>query len=340
MVYARNAWYVVAWSEELDHEKPTAVMVLGEPIVLWHSQGQLVAMEDRCPHRLAPLSLGRCEDGNLRCMYHGFLFNKEGACLEIPGQDLIPDQAKVRKYRVADRHGWIWVWMGDNEEADEALIPSLVGPDEEGWLVATGTIDYEADAYLLNRNLLDFSHVPYVHASTFAQPEEQAYRLPKWQKIDRGLRYTLWTRGVMGSPAAPSEFLVDDMVGYDYLIPGILHMQTGHFPVGTADKCNDGRPDFKDAVGAVISSSQAVTPVDNGKTRYFFTIGPRADFGSQEMLDVLAQVQIDAFEEDKIMIEAQQKILEKSEGIPVIPTAHDRAVVMFEQMVTQMNSAR
>ena len=110
MAYVRNAWYVAAWVTDIPVDKPTAVEILGEPIVLWRSDGRLVAFEDRCVHRLAPLSLGRCEGASLRCMYHGLRFDADGKCVEIPGQELVPPQARVRTYPVLEKHSWAWVW--------------------------------------------------------------------------------------------------------------------------------------------------------------------------------------------------------------------------------------
>jgi vanillate O-demethylase monooxygenase subunit len=294
MLYARDAWYVAAWSHELDQSKPNAVMILGEPITIWRSKGEWIAMEDRCPHRFAPLSLGRCEDDHLRCMYHGLVFDKNGICLKVPGQDNVPEKMRVQTYQVREKDGWIWIWMGKSESADDTIIPDVIGPNNPDYYISTGTLDYEAEAFLISRNLLDFSHVPFVHEASFGTPREMAELLPQWQHTVGGLAYTLWTRNVLGSPSAPSSVPIDDMLGYDYLVPGIMRLESGHFPVGTADKYKDGRPNFSEAVGAVISSSQAVTPVDEKKARYFFTIGPRKDFGSEAQLAGLTEIQLKA----------------------------------------------
>ena len=105
MPYVRNAWYVAAWSRDIETAKPFAVSILGEPLAIWrNSEGVPSALEDRCVHRLAPLSLGRCEGANLRCMYHGILFAPDGRALEIPGQDLVPPRARVRSYPVVSTH--------------------------------------------------------------------------------------------------------------------------------------------------------------------------------------------------------------------------------------------
>ena len=101
MNYARNAWYVASWAHDLQPNQPVGAHILGEPIVLWrNAEGVLTALQDRCVHRMAPLSLGRCEGEKLRCMYHGLLFNRNGAVVEIPGQPKIPDHAKVRSFPV------------------------------------------------------------------------------------------------------------------------------------------------------------------------------------------------------------------------------------------------
>jgi vanillate O-demethylase monooxygenase subunit len=138
-MYVRNAWYVAAWSHELVPDKPLGLTVLGEPIVIYRTaDDRIVALEDRCVHRLAPLSLGRCEGNRLRCMYHGLLYAPDGQVVEIPGQAQIPPKARVRSYPVEDRHSWIWIWMGDAEDADDALIPPAVGLDRDDYVLGYG----------------------------------------------------------------------------------------------------------------------------------------------------------------------------------------------------------
>ncbi len=91
MNYVRNAWYVASWAHDLKPNLPVGMRILDEPIVLWrNSEGALTALQDRCVHRMAPLSLGRCEGDKLRCMYHGLLFNRDGNVVEIPGQPKSP----------------------------------------------------------------------------------------------------------------------------------------------------------------------------------------------------------------------------------------------------------
>src|SRR3569833_2547425 len=102
--YVRNAWYVAGWSDELEAGKPFPAAILDEPIGIFRSDsGRFVALEDRCVHRLAPLSLGRCEGERLRCMYHGLLYDTDGAVAEIPGQELLRRNARVKRSGVGRR---------------------------------------------------------------------------------------------------------------------------------------------------------------------------------------------------------------------------------------------
>src|SRR5215471_4453184 len=109
-MFVRNCWYVAAWDYELKPGELIGRTIINEPVALYRaSDGGLVAVEDRCCHRFAPLSKGRIEGDDLRCMYHGLKFDRTGRCIEIPGQETIPAKARVRRYAAVDRHSWVWV---------------------------------------------------------------------------------------------------------------------------------------------------------------------------------------------------------------------------------------
>lgn len=336
MTYVRNAWYVASWSVDLEESKPHAISILGDPIVIYRSAGVLAALEDRCVHRLAPLSLGRCEGANLRCMYHGLLFGPQGSVLEIPGQDLIPPQAKVRSYPVVDRHSWIWVWMGDPAKADDALIPPAVGFDDPDYILGHGQLDYAAEARLINDNLLDFSHLTYVHAASFQSDPDFANVLPSITPVPRGVRYRRWIESTLGSSSRKSETPMDNYMSYEFLLPGILLMQTGVFPLGTAKACDFGDPDLTTAVGSLTFTSQAVTPMTDRSARYFFSWGPHRNYGDEALRDQMMGVAAQAFAEDKTMIEAQQRVIDASPQAQPMPTAHDKAVTLFNRLIASL----
>ena len=337
MPYVRNAWYVASWIQDLAPEKPCAVAILGEPIVLWRAaDGRLTALEDRCVHRLAPLSLGRCEGANLRCMYHGLLFDPDGKVVEIPGQDLIPAHARVRAYPVVERHSWVWIWMGDPALADPALIPPAIGFDDPDWLLGRGFLDYEAEARLINDNLLDFSHLSYVHANSFGAGPAFAEERPKLTPLERGVRFERWIVGTKGPVGRRGTELFDGWSAYDFLIPGVLLMWSGSFPAGTAAACDFAKPDYAQAVGGVTFTSQAVTPTGAKTSRYFFSWGPHKAHGDEALRDLLMGIAAQAFNEDKVMIEAQQRVINGTPDPRIMPTAHDRGVTIFSRLVEKM----
>src|SRR6201994_1952213 len=121
-MWIRNAWYVAAWTHEIEPGRIHARTIIDQPLVLYRTADGIIALEDRCPHRFAPLSLGRLEGDALRCMYHGLKFAPDGKCIEIPGQKLIPQSACVRRFPSRGVGGWVWVWMGDADKADTAEI--------------------------------------------------------------------------------------------------------------------------------------------------------------------------------------------------------------------------
>jgi len=114
--YLHNAWYVAAWADELADGKVLGRTFLNEPVVLYRQgDGTVVALDERCPHRFAPLSMGQVLDGNrIQCPYHGLEFDGTGACVLNPhGNKRISPRLRVKSYPVIEKHNAIWIWMGD-----------------------------------------------------------------------------------------------------------------------------------------------------------------------------------------------------------------------------------
>jgi vanillate O-demethylase monooxygenase subunit len=166
IMFLRNYWYVAARADELQ-PKPLQRWLLGEPVVLYRTPaGKPVAMEDVCPHRSLPLSMGEIDGDRIRCLYHGLEFQPNGRCVRIPAQETIPEQWRVRTFPVADRWGWIWIWMGSPAEADETKIPDMHWNTDPAWTATGGHIPIKCDYRLLIDNLLDLSHLAFVHRTT------------------------------------------------------------------------------------------------------------------------------------------------------------------------------
>ena len=335
MTYARNAWYVAGFEMDLADGKPAPMMILGEPIVIYRTpEGRAVALEDRCVHRLAPLSLGRCEGDKLRCMYHGLLVNTDGRGVEIPGQAMIPAKARVRAYPIVAKHSHLWVWMGDPARADETLIAPSLGHESPDYLFHHGHVDFAAEARLIGDNLLDFSHVPYTHIDSFALGQNYADERPVVSAIDHGVRIDRWTTATLGAATGRAAQPVDHFVTYDYLIPGIFLAWSGFYPLGTAAALDQGRPDYAQAFG-VNFTTHAVTPMTDRTTRFTYLSCLHNSWANQEAVDTMAAIQRRAYAEDRTMIEAQQRVIDGSADPQVMPSAHDLSLTLYHRMLEQ-----
>jgi vanillate O-demethylase monooxygenase subunit len=165
--YAFNQWYVAAWSHEIGRELFER-KILGQSLVLYRTlAGKPVALENACPHRRFALSKGRLDGDTVECAYHGLTFDCAGKCVRVPQQENIPATFVTRSYPVEERWQWIWIWMGDPALADPAKIPDLswLKVGEAGWLPFVGDVEHVKARYmLLHENLLDLSHLTFLHA--------------------------------------------------------------------------------------------------------------------------------------------------------------------------------
>ena len=339
-MFVKNCWYVAAWSSEVTDSGMTALFIANDPVLLYRtSGGEVVVLEDRCCHRQAPLSRGRREGDNIRCMYHGLKFEPSGRCIEIPGQETIPERARVRRYPAIDRHSWVWVWMGDAALADPALIPAAVGLEDPAWSLRFGRIDYEANHMLIHDNLCDFSHIAYVHEKTFGGGDDRiAKTRPKISTLARGIRVERWSlnapvRGYTGTTTGQDRWM-----RYDYLVPGILLMRSENHPVGSAERFGNGEPSGE-PIHANFTS-QAVTGMTEQTSRYFYSWGPRACEvqAAPQMPDMMFDLAVRAFEEDRQMIEAQQRNLNLRPEPDPLMIGHDRGPSLMRSVFQRLAS--
>ena len=155
--FLRNCWYVAGWADEIPADGLFERTLLGESVVFYRTaDGGVVALENRCCHRGAPLHVGRKEGDCIRCLYHGLMFNAQGRCVEIPGQDRIPQLACVRSYPVLAKDELLWIWMGDPAQADESKIVSYWWHTDRAWRKKREYLHYQAPYTLIVDNLLDF----------------------------------------------------------------------------------------------------------------------------------------------------------------------------------------
>jgi phenylpropionate dioxygenase-like ring-hydroxylating dioxygenase large terminal subunit len=166
--YLRNQWYVAAHGFELKDGKPIARTICDQPLVIFRgADGHVGILSDRCPHRFAPLSAGEVCGNDLQCGYHGIRFDRDGACTHIPGGLAAPSGFRAKHYPALERHGFVWIWMGE-KAADPNLIPDYHENDDPGWAGVPGYLDIACNYQLMVDNLLDLTHVVFVHKTTLA----------------------------------------------------------------------------------------------------------------------------------------------------------------------------
>ena len=172
MSFLRNGWYVAAMSDEIGRDL-FARRILGEPLLIYRTEsGTPVILEDFCPHRLLPLSKGCLVGDVVQCAYHGLQFDSRGRCVKIPGQKNIPGNVFARSYPVVEKHQWLYVWMGEAERADPALIPDYALPkDDPTWHHFAGRFGVACNYLLVLDNLMDLSHLAYVHGASVGNPD-------------------------------------------------------------------------------------------------------------------------------------------------------------------------
>lgn len=338
-MFLRNAWYCAGYWDMLDGGAMLSLTVLDTPVVIYRKDdGNLVALDDRCVHRRAALSQGRREGDGLRCLYHGILFDQTGRAVEIPGQDFVPTKACVKRFAAVERSGWVWIWMGDHDSADEALIPPVLGLRNPDWFMPKDFLDYRADYRLINDNLTDLSHLSYVHTASFNADETWA-RLPtRIKPIERGVRADRWLVDTAPIPPlgeAARHPLVDQWIRVDFMVPGIFILTGASYPQGTAERCGFGEPVGQRALFEHYSQ-QAVTPTGAKTSRYFFAWGPSAACASEEEAEIMQQVLAVAFGEDKIVIERQQELIDIDPDHPIMPIASDKGVVLFQKLMKKL----
>ncbi|WCM25008.1 aromatic ring-hydroxylating dioxygenase subunit alpha [Sphingomonas sp. QA11] len=305
MTFLRSCWYLAAWSDEVV-DAPFARTILNEPVVIYRtSGGDAIALSDRCPHRFAPLHLGNVKDDRIQCPYHGLEFDREGKCVFNPQADgATPVAARLRKYALIEIYGGLWIWMGDPETADVSLLPDLffLRP-ESGYSRMTSYVHTSANYELMSDNILDLSHVAFVHRATFNADEASAAVKPRTRQEGSRVYYERAWRQDRPSPMFAALYEVDEPVDVwsDVIwdAPALMTHISGLTPAGTP---REGARE--------IRTVHFMTPETDRSTHYFWA-GTRSFRHNEPDLDarLLSVVERAFGGEDKPMIEAQQAMM-------------------------------
>ncbi len=336
-MFLRNSWYVAAWDREVGRE-PLARTFLNEPVVLYRTEdGRPVALEDRCCHRNLPLSKGALEGDRLRCGYHGLAFDPTGACVEVPGQTAIPPEARVRSYPVVEKWGWVWIWMGTPERADESLIPDWWWCDHPDWACARPDPLYiRCDYRLIADNVLDVTHLAYVHQSSIGNAAINQFPV-ETEREDGLVRMTRW---ILDCPPPPMYKAAGGFAGNVDRWQIVEHVppcfSVNH--AGCAEPGSGAREgDFSQ--GIELKALSAPTPETENTTHYFFAFPRAFALGDAAMDRVFAVDMVDVFREDVAVLEAQQRMMEWKPDAPSIDINVDAAPMAARRMLAEMIAA-
>ncbi|MBL0419068.1 aromatic ring-hydroxylating dioxygenase subunit alpha [Ramlibacter sp. AW1] len=337
-MFVRNCWYVAAWDEEVPAEGLLARTLLGEPVLLYRdTRGGVVALEDRCAHRSAPLHLGRKEGDAVRCMYHGLKFDATGACVDIPGQSSIPPKVSVRSYPVVERDRLVWIWMGDPAGADASQIVDFFWHDSPEWRMKPGYLHYQANYKLIVDNLLDFTHLAWVHPTTLGTQSAAGLK-PQIERDDSGAGTLTIRRWYLDDDmpnlhkrVARFEGKVDRWQIYQWSPPALLRMDAGSAPAGT------GAPEGHRVPEALQFRHTSIqTPETETTSHYWFCQARNFALDDEAITQKIFDDVLVAFEEDRRMIEGQQKVLSLVPERPMIPIAADAGLNQARWLIDRL----
>jgi phenylpropionate dioxygenase-like ring-hydroxylating dioxygenase large terminal subunit len=302
-MFIRNCWYVAAWPHEIT-DQPLARMILGEPLVLYRqSDATVVALLDRCAHRSMPLSLGKVCGDRIVCSYHGMAYDKTGRCVRIPAQDTIPTAAKVRSYPVVEHNKAVWIWMGDAALADPEAIPEYPFHESEKWAHKPSYSHIKGHYELLHDNLIDLSHVGWVHANTIGgTPDTHSLAAVNTHRDGK----VVTVRRYLPDSVPPPTYV--RAVGFTGNIdrwmeivfqPALVQVYAG------ANNAGDGvdEANHNDLLGARIFNG--VTPETEHTTHYFWSAAHNFKIDNPAVTEAFYKEILATFMEDKAVMEAQ-----------------------------------
>jgi phenylpropionate dioxygenase-like ring-hydroxylating dioxygenase large terminal subunit len=333
-MFLRNFWYVAASASEVQ-TKPLGRMILGEPVALFRTEdGAPVAFEDRCPHRRLPLSMGKLVDNVLQCHYHGLRFDRTGRCVRVPGQDLIPPSARVKTYPVVERYRWLWIWMGDPALANPDEITDFHWMQDPNWGAKGSYLHVKANWQLVVDNLLDLTHLAFVHESTIgnaAVAENAAV------KVTRQPNNVVVTRWMIDTPPPPTfvkvagfKTNVDRWQIIDFTPPAFLRLDIGACPTGT------GAPEGRRQGGINMRNLNAITPETETTSHYFWGQAHDFDVNNAETTEKIFQQIQTAFLEDVEVFTAQQRSIDLQPDSPQVDINADTGGIQARRVIDRL----
>lgn len=331
--FLKNLWYVAGWSTDLAPGDRIGRTFLEEPVVLWRGHdGTAYALEDRCAHRAMPLSAGVVDNDVIRCPYHGLEFGGNGRCARIPAQDRVPDTARVRAYPLVEKQALMWIWMGDAQQADASKIPDYPIHEDPAYAWRSAHFPVNGNWQLLIDNLMDLSHLPYIHAKTIGgNPELHFKTKTQSEKLVNGVRVVRHMPDSVPPPtyvdAAGFTGRVDRWQEIEFE-PINIRIHTGACDVGT------GAYEGNRSGGFSMRGFHGITPETATTTHYFWSMATNIldDGIPDEVFEQTART----FREDQEVLELQQLRMTQNPAAPMIDIASDVGGRHTRQLIARL----
>jgi vanillate O-demethylase monooxygenase subunit len=226
--------------------------------------------------------MGWIEGENLRCRYHGLLYEPGGRCIKIPGQDRVGEWACLRSYPVVESNKWVMVWMGEPEKAATTRAPDFHrGLGDPTWRHINGTLHIPSNYKLLLDNLLDLSHLAYLHNTTIGNEVMADADLIYNEDPDR-LRVTRFMRNIPPSSAFAefgrysADAKIDRWQVTEYMPPTYFLINNGTDPAGKVDLTPEVRAKGRGTWGFQVY--HGITPETDTSTFQFWAIAHPREF--------------------------------------------------------------
>ncbi len=329
-LFLRNAWYAGGFAEELDTQPMFSRKILGESVLFYRDRnGTPAAIGNLCPHRFAPLDRGTVVDGQVRCGYHGLGFDRTGKCVHNPHGKTAG--LAVAAYPLAVRHGILWLWMGDAGKVDYDLLPRFPSLEEDRFHVRRGYLHGEANYQLMSDNILDLSHIEFLHPALGTDAVSRA-------KVEttHDERTVTTTRRMLDEVLPPTlakvyksgEERVNRTMEVVWSAPSNMLLAITVEPVDEAQNWTTG-----------AQSLHLFTPETDTSAHYFYLASLDREVQDAHTADAFAAALKRAFiEEDKAMIDAQAKAIGHAEIMDLKPALLpiDKAAVLARRKLQKL----
>jgi vanillate O-demethylase monooxygenase subunit len=299
--YPLNCWRVAGYADEIGR-RPLARWLLDTPVVLYRTgSGAVVALEDRCPHRQAPLSIGQLRGDAIECGYHGFQFGQDGRCVRVPSMSA-PPPIRVQTYPVQEIGPLVWIYLGDTAVISEVPAPpALPWISDDQFALRKGYMPIAANYMLLKENVLDLTHFGYVHAATFG--------ISDWvdpPQVRREKDAVFYRQDFVETPLIPGMAIPLELEPGTpwnrrneggFLSPAVQQGGTDFFD-----------PSAPDIAMARMRFAHLTTPIDSGNMHYFYVFG--RDYAHESAaMDIFETMVTRGFKEDEVVLEQIQALV-------------------------------